>query len=120
MISHTVNPAGQANGFADMRFAKSGTGVAAVTMHFVILKHSGDHARVSRILNRAEKRMACPICQGKARFCAISQPISSLDCAPPLTCFRDDMCNERPQNPKQPPDLVQKDGTDGQEQPPLY
>jgi hypothetical protein len=38
MISHAVNPTGKANGFADVGLAESGTGVAAVTMHFYILE----------------------------------------------------------------------------------
>jgi hypothetical protein len=38
MISHAVNPTGKANGFANVGLAESGTGVAAVTMHFYILE----------------------------------------------------------------------------------
>ncbi|AHK01031.1 hypothetical protein X971_1141 [Agrobacterium tumefaciens LBA4213 (Ach5)] len=38
MISHAMNPTGKANGFADVGLAESGTGVAAVTMHFNILE----------------------------------------------------------------------------------
>ena len=38
MISHAMNPTGKANGFANVGLAESGTGVAAVTMHFYILE----------------------------------------------------------------------------------
>jgi hypothetical protein len=38
MIADAVNPAGKANGGADIRLAESGTGVAAVTVHRLVLE----------------------------------------------------------------------------------
>jgi cytochrome b561 len=69
MISHAMNPTGKADSRADVGLAKSGTGVAAVTMHFVILKHAAALLPHDQIW--PEKRMARPICQGKAQECRV-------------------------------------------------
>jgi hypothetical protein len=37
MVAHAMHPARQADGFADIRLAQIGAGVAAVTMHFAAL-----------------------------------------------------------------------------------
>jgi hypothetical protein len=67
VVAYAMDPAGQANGLADIGFAKSGTSVAAVTMHHIILEASAARPRKSALRqrrNRAEKRMTGPICQG--------------------------------------------------------
>jgi hypothetical protein len=71
MISHTMNPTGQANGGTDIGLPKGGTGVAAVTVHFknpglMLLRSIGVRSTAGRRMeNRREKRMMDLFCQGR-------------------------------------------------------
>ncbi len=48
MVADAVNPAGKADGLADVGLAKSGTGVAAVTVHGQILEVRAGSQRNAR------------------------------------------------------------------------
>jgi len=48
MIANAMDPAGNADGLPDIGFAKSGTSVAAVTMHDIILEPRGRAATPKR------------------------------------------------------------------------
>jgi hypothetical protein len=94
VISHAMNPTGKADSRADVGLAESGTGMAAVTMHFVILKHAAALWPHDQIW--PEKRMVSLICQGKAQECRVLVCPSSrhrtktVDAYPLFSVPRDD------------------------------
>jgi hypothetical protein len=69
MIAHAMDPAGQADILADIRFPEGGAGVAAVAVHGIFPDFSVNGAAAlwaRRRENRPEKRMQAPFCQGEA------------------------------------------------------
>jgi hypothetical protein len=64
-----MDPAGQADILADIRFPEGGAGVAAVAVHGIFPDFSVNGAAAlwaRRRENRPEKRMQAPFCQGEA------------------------------------------------------
>src|SRR3546814_5406769 len=81
MIAHSMHPAGEANGGADVGLAEGGKGGAAISVHFGILDWCGA-AAISAENHDASRRKIGAKSAWSARFVKTSRPLPAFH--PPL------------------------------------